>query len=54
MIRDDYPVFQEIAILQQQLQPIRLTFNHVDGHLDKKEKTTDSHWDTEHRVQHTS
>jgi len=42
MIRDDYPVFQEIAILQQQLQPIRLTFNHVDGHLDKKEKTTDT------------
>jgi len=34
MIQDDYPVFQEIAILWQQLLPIHLTFTHVDGHLD--------------------
>jgi len=36
MIRDDYPIFQEIAILRSNLQPLRLTFNHVDGHLDTK------------------
>jgi len=36
MIQDDYPVFQEIAILRQQLQPISFTFIHVDGHLDTK------------------
>jgi len=36
MIRDDYPVFRELVKLRQQLQPIRLTFKHVDGHLDTK------------------
>jgi len=36
MIQDDYPVFQEIAILRQQLQPICFTFTHVNGHLDTK------------------
>jgi len=36
MIRDKYPIFKEIEVLQTNLKPIRLTFTHVDGHLDTK------------------
>jgi len=36
MIANDYPIYQEIQTTITQLHPIKLTFRHVDGHLDTK------------------
>jgi len=36
MIANDYLIYQEIQTTITQLHPIKLTFRHVDGHLDTK------------------